>query len=553
MRNGIVKTAMYKFADPAIIDEVLQQRRSDATAEALTEDFFKTDQPKVDVKRDAHYLRALKVTTDLFRPKQLYKPVAFPDLRYYPWTLNTSAEAPFTTKPMWTAYLAKKFSLHQADSLAMTFHNMYDEIFWQNRLLVHKIKDGDSAFFESDGTPRPYYWVNLHARAHVVGPEDDDKIRAVFGVPKLLLQVENMFIWPMQADLLNRDIFSSPMLWGCEIMNGGWKKIRNSILRKTENRSQSFLSADWSQFDRRAPFDIIDDVHSAWRSFYDFSCYQPTNFYPHASTKLERIENLWKWMTYNVKHYPILLPDGSLYKWTANGIASGYQQTQLLDSWVNCIMLLTCLSELGIDIEHPHFFIKVQGDDSICAFSECPIRTIGKERFLKRFEAIALRRFNAILSSKKTNLSSSLDEIKVLGYNNTSGIAWRTEVDLLSHLYFPERPQSLEAVAGNAVGIALAAQGCSRTVFDICEDVFNFITKELGREAIMPASMARNLFYTGRPDLSKSDSHLSIRIGAFPDFMDTWLQNFSLQGRDAAAKNRTWPTDPSRTGGFVFI
>jgi len=147
MRNGIVKTAMYKFADPAIIDEVLQQRRSDATAEALTEDFFKTDQPKVDVKRDAHYLRALKVTTDLFRPKQLYKPVAFPDLRYYPWTLNTSAEAPFTTKPVWTAYLAKKFSLHQADSLAMTFHNMYDEIFWQNRLLVHKIKDGDSAFF----------------------------------------------------------------------------------------------------------------------------------------------------------------------------------------------------------------------------------------------------------------------------------------------------------------------------------------------------------------------------------------------------------------------
>nr|QLC36808.1 RNA-dependent RNA polymerase [Sarcosphaera coronaria partitivirus] len=549
MRRKIVLKSMYSHFPTEVVQEVKSQRRSNANDDALIEDFMKTEQPKIELKRDSHYKKALAVMTKLFRPKELYKPVAFPDLRYYPWRLNVSAEAPYNVQPKWKAYMAKKAHTEGLDSSTPTFHNLFDELFVINRKLVHQIKEGSSTFFEEDGTPKPYYWVNLHARAHVVGPDDEDKIRAVFGVPKLLLMVENMFLWPMQADLLNRDTSESPMFWGCEIMKGGWKRLRNLIHKKTESGFRTILSADWSQFDRRALFDIIDDVHNIWKTFYDWTgTYQPTNFYPNASTNPEKFENLWKWFTHNVKHYPIALPDGRLFQWTRNGVASGFQETQLLDSWINGIMLLTTLSEAGIDISHKHFFLKLQGDDSLAAFSESSYRIYGREKFLSLLARIALRRFNAKLSADKSNLHDRIDDVYVLGYYNKGGLAYRTDVDLLSHLLFPERSQTLEATAASALGIAVAAQGCSKPVYDTCRQVYDFITIELGKKAAFSREQEKKAIYL--LGIDPEDLNLDMN---FPSFLSTWMQNFILTSRDESARQRSWPTDPIRTGGFYFL
>ena len=550
-RRRIILKSMYKFYDPKIVEEVKAQRRSIVSDSALIADFEKTEQPPVNLKRDYHYRRALKVMRKHFAPKELYKPVAFPDLRYYNWRLNVSAEAPYKGSPKWAAYLAKKFKDGQVPNANMTFRNMFDELFWVNRHLVHKIKDGDPAFFEADGTPRPYYWVNLHARAHVVGPDDDDKIRAVFGVPKLLLFVENMFIWPMQADLLNRDPYDSPLLWGNEIMRGGWKRLRHNLNRKTRGQFSTILSADWSQFDRRALFSIIDDVHEIWYSFYDMSgAYQPTNFYPNASTNPERIDNLWRWFTHNVKYYPILLPDGRLMQWSRNGVASGYQETQLMDSWINGIMLLTVLSEIGVNIEADTFFFRLQGDDSLIAFSEPFFQIYGKRRLLSLISEAAERRFNAVLSVDKSDVHNELNGVYVLGYYNNYGCAWRTDVDLLSHLLFPERVQTIPATAGTAIGIAMAAQGCSRRVYDVCLDVFKFITQELGEQPRIDASMTRKLYYL--VGMTEEESELLATM-PFPSFQKTYYQNFVLDTRSESERQRTWPTDPMYTGGFHFL
>jgi hypothetical protein len=542
---------MYKHYSPEVVEQVKQQRRSIVNDSALIEDFEKTEQPQVNLKRDYHYRRALKVMTKAFKPKEPYKPVAYPDLRYYPWHLPVSAEAPYKGSPKWAAYLARKFQEGQIPNSSATFRNLFDELFWVNRHLVHKIKDADPAFFEADGTPRPYYWVNLHARAHVVGPDDDDKIRAVFGVPKLLLFVENMFIWPMQADLLNRNPEDSPMMWGNEIMRGGWKRLRNLINRKTRGQYSTILSADWSQFDRRALFAIIDDVHEIWYSFYDMSgAYQPTNFYPDASTNPERIDNLWRWFTHNVKHYPILLPDGRLMQWTRNGIASGFQETQLLDSWVNGIMLLTVLSEHGVNIEAETFFFRLQGDDSIFVFSEPFFRLYGKHRFLKMLSDSAALRFNAKLSTEKSDLHDHLDGVYILGYYNQHGLAWRTDVDLLSHLLFPERVQRIPATAGTCIGIAMAAQGCSPGVYNVCRDVFDFITRELGEQPIIDPTMQRKLLYLVNMTSEESEALATM---PFPSFERTYLQNYVLETRSESDRQRTWPTDPAYTGGFHFL
>jgi hypothetical protein len=544
---------MYKHYPEELVQTVKRYRRSDYSDEALIADFMKTEQPPVNLDRDYHYERAIKVMTALFKPENQYLPIAFPDLRYYPWTLAVSAEYPYTFSDYWNLYLRDSYARNLIDSIAPTFSNLYDALFTSNRTLTHLIKDRHHAFFQPDGTPKPYGWINLHARSHVVGPDDEDKIRAVFGVPKLLLFIENMFIWPMLKDLLSRDPFQSPMLWGCEIMKGGWNRLRNVILHKSKGKFKSVLSTDWSQFDRRALFSIIDDVHSVWHTFYDWSgTYQPTSFYPNSSTDPERLENLWTWFTYNVKHYPIALPNRELYSWTRNGIASGYQETQLMDSWVNGIMILTCLSEIGVDIECPTFFVKLQGDDSLITFNEDYFHFYG-EKFLSLIEIIADRRFNAKLSADKSSFKNSLDRVKVLGYYNLQGIPYRDDLDLLSHLLFPEKLQTRSQTASTCVGLALASMGCSRAFYDTCRDVYEHLTS-LEPFVYFGNEMFKKMLYLGGYDVmdffieESKDS-----VPDFPSFDFCYRQSFILEHRDFASSERIWPTLPDSKNGFFFL
>nr|QLC36807.1 RNA-dependent RNA polymerase [Sarcosphaera coronaria partitivirus] len=545
-RRKLILKAMYKFYGADVVEEVKRQRRSENSYPKLLEDYLKNEQPPKKLKKDKHYYRALRVMEDAFRPKKHYLPVAFPDLRYYPWTLNVSAEMPYTTSIRWRHVLMEKHLKGEIDDTRPTFHNLYDEIFINERPNVHLIKEGQAPYFKNGKPTTNWGYTTLHARAHVVGPDDEDKIRAVFGVPKLLLFVENMFIWPMMADLLNRDPKDSPMLWGNEIMKGGWQKLTNLIHNKLGRDGFTTISADWSQFDRRALHSIIDDVHNSWKSFFSWNgFYQPTNFYPNAWSKPERFDNLWNWFTHNVKHLPVADEKGYLYQWTRNGIASGFQQTQLLDSWVNGIMLLTTLSELGINIEADRFFFRLQGDDSLICTESRIFQTYGN-RFLDMMSRIALRRFNAKLSTTKSSIQSGLEGCYVLGYYNRYGRAFRTDVDLLSHLLFPEHPQTYEGTASTALGLAMAAQGCSRPFYDTCLDIHNFIVNEMSLKPKAPASLIRKLFYLSGFDLTLGGTR-------FPSFTETWLQNFVKSGRSESDRQRIWPTNPDHTGGFHFI
>jgi len=522
------------------IDVLQGKRRSDDSRDRLIADFQTFEQPEHQAPRDKHYLRALKVTESLFKPKRTLHPIAFPDLRYYPWTKNVSAEAPYTHK----ARYARELRQMQADLLisdsSPTFHNLEDTIFRDNRTFIHQIKNGHPNFWNEDGTPKHYFWNTLHSRAHVVDKDDDDKIRAVFGVPKLLLMAENMFIWPLQAYYLNNKTTSHPLLWGNEVMKGGWQKLYNQIYSK---KFHTILSLDWSEFDKRALHEVIDDVHIMWRSWFDFSSYEPTNYYPNASPSQDgSIDKLWQWMTDSIKHNPILQPDGKLYQWTRNGIASGFQQTQLLDSFVNTIMLLTTLSAAGVNIESRSFWIKVQGDDSLIAIPERMFQIHGTQ-FLDILAATSARYFNAKLSTQKSFISDDLNGQYVLGYFNRHGIPFRFDDDLLAHLFFPERDQRLEETASAAVGIAMASMGCSKVVYDICNDVHQFITKELGREP-SPSSILW---------MVRANIITDIDPTRMPSFDEVRWAARQVPHRTDSAKERLWPTKQESKNGFRFL
>jgi len=538
-RQKLVKKAIYKHCSPDLADKSINWwRRSKGGPQDIEIDFKKTNRNYFPVKRDYHYLRALRVVERLFRPSRKLHPIAYPDLRYYPWTLSVSAEAPYSILPRYQTLLREKHALGEIVDSRTSFHNLYNEIFDENRPLIHLIKTGDPKFWNPDGTPKPYYFTTLHARSHLVPADASDKLRAVFGLPKLFLQAENMFIWNLQREYLNN--INSPMLWGYETMKGGWRKLFN---RSSHKRYNSVLSIDWSGFDRRALHEIIDDVHSIWRSWFDFSAYEPTVFYPNSKPDPQEIERLWYWMTDLVKHYPILTPTGKLYKWNHNGIASGFMQTQLLDSFVNSVMILTSLSSCGVDIDSPNFQLFVQGDDSLCLFPEMMYDVYG-QRFLEMIAIESRNRFDAKLSTKKSRFTRSLIGQTVLHYDvDLNGCASRDPSDLLGHLLYPEHPQTLSATASAAIGIAQASMGQSREVYNTCKDVYDFIVSELGTKI-----KYSNRLYTERERLN-----LPPLPKYFPTFDEIYSQNFSLAERTYSECQRTWPTDSTSSGGFYFL
>nr|BBB86780.1 RNA-dependent RNA polymerase [Rosellinia necatrix partitivirus 10] len=497
------------------------------------QDFLKTDQPYHPIPRDYHYRRALRVFEKLFRPRRRLQPIHFADLPHYPWTLNTSAEFPYSTSPYWREYVRQKCNEGEIDSTTVNFHNLYNEIFEDNRWKIHKIKEGQEPFWK-DGEPVPFGFTFLHSRSHMRKTGEDPKIRAVFGVPKLLLMAEQMFIWNLQREYQNRPLHEGPLLWGYETFRGGWKKLEQRLCKTKFN---SILSADWSGFDHKALHELIDDVHSIWRSWFDFdNGYEPSvdieHDYARTGTDPQRLENLWRWMCHSIKHTPIVAESGNIYRWRFNAIASGFQQTQLLDTAVNCIMKFTCLSACGINIESKDFQALFQGDDSISVFPE----RVDFQRFLPLMRDEAERRFNATLSVDKTTCGEWLDGIEVLSYQYRGGFAYRDPSQLLAHLLYPEHPRDEPRTMAACIGIATASMGVSRELYDTCLDQFNFLAS-FGHE----------------PDFSHKEFFWWPKTKTFPTYEETWLQNFDLRERTESDRQGLWPTIPRGRKGFRFL
>jgi len=552
------------------ITQVLSNRRSDFSDRAVINDFLRTEQPFKKIPIDDDFNDAVKYTTENFQPPELLYPVAFPDLRYYPWNLVPSAEAPWNLNsfkfipfetsydwqnPIWLRmkkvfskywtvreWLRYKQKLGEVKDDTPNFHNLYNELFVYNRTLVHQIKYGFSKFWESNGTPKTYFWNTLHARSHVVAKDEPDKIRAVFGAPKLLLMIENMFIWQLQRTYLNEEY--GRMLWGREMMKGGWRKLWSEIMQS--GTPSTYLSIDWSQFDKRMLFELIDIVHKIWRSYFNFTRYQPTSFYPNAKPKdPETIERLWTWMCHSIKFNPILLPDGRLFQWTYSGFGSGYQQTQLMDSMVNMIMIVTCLKALGINIRSEQFWIRIQGDDSLISFFERVFDIYGPN-FLVMLRETALHYFNTEISTKKSMISNRLSNMSVLGYFNNNGLPYRTDEDLLRHLFFPEHAQDWTRLAASALGLNLASTGCSQRFENTCRTIWNELVVKRGVKPYF-----RALKWMERAGMIERSE--SLHNAEFPTLTALRAEVWYPPQREESAKQRLWPTKPGSAGRFYFI
>jgi hypothetical protein len=572
-RDSFVLQKMRKYFNEDLVQQVLTNRRSENSDAKVIEDFLTNEQPIHYIKRDEHYKRALKLVEEQMRPNRTLHPVAYPDLRAYPFKLRSSAERPWTD-PEFTFipygrdidsetgkprihetdgklrkfktpitvphYLKWKQELEMIKDSSPSMHNLYNEIFWYNRPLIHQIKDGHPSFWNGE-EPIPYESLKVHLRTHVVPEDKPDKVRAVYGSPKLLIMSELMFIWPLQATYQNSE--TGKLFWNREIGRGGWRKILHELHSAKQN---TYISMDWSGFDRRLLHEMIRDVHAMWKGWFDFSKYEPTTEYPNSVADPTRIERLWKWMTESIFRTPTLLPNGQLWEWTHNGFGSGFQQTQLMDSFCNMIMTYTVLSSLGVNINGKHFKSRFQGDDAILSFPE-PYALLQGKSFLTRMKEKAEIYFNAKLSDDKSSIGTHPNDLYALGYNNEYGRPTRTEEDLLSHLMFPERPQDYGRLAASASGLAYAALGCSEPFYNLCKDIFESV---LEGNTVKPDW--RGLKWMKKAGM---ETVLDGLINEeFPSYIATLSAGIHPKPKTETEIDRSWPTISHGVGGeIVFI
>lgn len=525
----IVRKAFRKFLTSEEIDHVINGfRRSTWSQEAFDKNLERIDVPEHHVIKDEHYYKALDVMDRHFRPKELLKPVHYADLRLYPWRLSTNVGAPYNISTKWIDHVKSKYALGLTTDAKMSKHNMYNEFFVNNRYLYHRIKDG---YTTDDYGNDLKYWNTAFARLHLVGKDDPDKVRLVFGAPSLLLQAEMAFIWPIQISLLNRGS-ESPMLWGFETITGGWNRLRTWFATKHPTLA-TFFTFDWSEFDQRARHTVIQDIHKKWRSWFDFEHgYYPTEYYPETTPEPERLENLWNWMCNAVLKTPLLLPNGDLVEFQHSGIFSGFLQTQLLDSCYNTVVVLTILSRMGYDIEK--VALKIQGDDSIGGLLEI-VPEFYFPTFISLFKEYAKLYFGSKLNEKKSELLRTLENAEVLKYRNRGGLPHRPELDLLAMLYYPERSQALPNLMARSIGIAYANCGVHHRVYLICEDIFNYL-QSIGitpsPKGLPGVLQFEDMFYTGPtpddttgfnplPPKAEAPSIIGLDLTTFPSYFDT--------------------------------
>lgn len=240
-------------------------RRSTSDNYDAEQYFLRYDVPPFTIEDDALLEQALDAVTEAFRPSKKLRPVHFADLRYYDWNLSTSAERPYTNDHELQQWILTLHNNGQLPNAKMNFHNLFNWIFGKERTRIHQIKEGRP--------PKPDF-ITMHQKTALVELDEPNKVRSVFGVPKIHILSEAMFFWPLFAEYLNKGI--SPLLWGYETLNGGWIKLSAEI-SALGLAGCTWVSLDWKSFDMYFYFWLHRKMRQRWLTYFTFTDgYVPT-------------------------------------------------------------------------------------------------------------------------------------------------------------------------------------------------------------------------------------------------------------------------------------
>jgi len=285
----------------------------------------------------------------------------------------------------------------------------------------------------------------------------------------LFLHLECMLTFPLH--IMARSV-DSAVMYSIETIRGGC-----SFMDIQARKYRSYLCIDWSSFDQRMPWIIVDTFFTVFLPFLLICShgYAPTVEYPSypdltTDKTFSRLFNILCFLRlwyFNCVYY---IADGYAYLRCFAGIASGMLNTQYLDSYCNLVLLIHGLIHFGCtDDEILAICFFVMGDDNVL-LTHWPLERL--QLFTDWFETHALTRFGMVLSRKKSLVTQIRTRIEMLGYQINAGYPKRSIPKLVAQLCFPERGLDPRYMSSRAIGIAYAAAGSDPTFHNFCKDVY---------------------------------------------------------------------------------
>nr|ADV15446.1 putative RNA-dependent RNA polymerase [Heterobasidion partitivirus 1] len=545
---------------------VNEHKRTDLAPETILNDFFSGDLPDhpepQDLKSQTAIEYGLQCMVDAFRPPRPAKVTHLYDVQWhYPFKWQVNAEFPFSVVPhflglrktfndfydhlthTWSKYVnpldaqQRYGSDPSPDTLSQVvppkFGFMKDLIFsfvhsWQH-IIKSRFKSTAGYTHSNYIRQRFLFPMLLHIKTAVVKFDAPNKLRTIWGVSKLWIISEAQIYWEYIAWIkLNPGI--TPMLWGYETFTGGWYRLYSTLWQPNEN--VTYITIDWSRFDKRAYFWLIRKIFIRTRQFFDFNNgYVPTKDYPFSPTDPDKLQALWEWTIEAFFDSPIIVPDGRMFKRLFAGIPSGLFITQLMDSWYNYTMLCSILYYMGIDPKS--CIIKVQGDDSIIRLAIL-IPKDEHDIFLSQMQEVADHLFGAIISLEKSELRNHINGCEVLSYRHIDGLPYRNLLKMLAQFYHTKARDPTPAITmAQAIGFAYAACGNDFRIHSLLKEIHDYY-KKLGYSP-NPAGMS--LVFGNSPD--RPDFPLP--FDHFPEQSEVQQYFLSLDYRNAEQDAKTWP------------
>lgn len=241
------------------------------------------------------------------------------------------------------------------------------------------------------------------------------KTRAVIGVDQTVICIERKFQKPVQDAL-------SCARW----YSGGDSTERTGIKIMTGRvEHQYFVSTDESAFDQNQDAGLIKLAFSIIEKAFHYD--------PDFDKEVwDAMVNSYIYKVFIVPeewHLPgqegILLP-------VKRGTPSGSMWTQIIDSLINRLVILTYMIARGYDVENTEMFI--MGDDNLMFYN-------GKPLDLKDMEGYLRENFHLEMNAEKSSSGSTKDSPEYLSRRwDVDGI-WRAPGEILSHLLYSERPR----------------------------------------------------------------------------------------------------------------
>jgi len=558
------------FNDHELVNIIHGHKRTEVDTDSQYADFLTGDIPEFQLPEDEHTIIGLNAMLDAFRPPKRCRPAHILDVKdKYPYKWHVNSEPPFSTDEYFLnnrktfgefynvqtqrfdkyvdeedarrRYASTPIENLLSEPTPAMFGFQKSTIFAWTRRWHHIIKSGftDLSGLESTAYLRDRFIfpMLMHTKTTVVKADAPNKLRTIWGCSKPWIIADTMFFWEYSAHAkLNHG--STPMLWSFETITGGWFRLNAALADRL--LLSSYVTLDWSRFDKFARFPLIRKIMTAVKhQFLDFEHgYVPTYQYPDTrhqwdDHQTQRINNLFEWTLENLFHAPIVMPDGKMYKRKHAGIPSGLYITQLLDSWYNYAMIATILSALGFIPNR--CTIKVQGDDSVIRLNVL-IPPSTHQLFLCRIEELASHYFDAALSLNKSEMSNTLNGVEVLSYTNRNGIPHRDEIKMMALFYHTKsRNPQPEITMAQAIGFAYASCGHHARVYLALENLYTHYYNQ-GYSA---NRAGLSLVFGNSPDLTMEH----IDVDHFPSISE--IQQFFLytEYRNVNQENKTWPLD----------